>query len=255
MKLFVVTVFILTTVCAKANLARDTTIKGVEISFDYSSDIFPGFWQQPPINAAAEPIDYSEIGRCKEVVQSALEKYPPGLLKKELKSVYFIRSMKFYDVGYGGTNSTDALYLANNGDAQGYTNLYLEQTFHHEFSSILYRNHPSLFRENEWNRANSPGFSYTDPENGVGAIRDNRSSQDFDTVLCAKGFLTQYATSGIENDLNTVAQNLFSPSPGFWDIVKRFPRIQRKVRLLTTFYNHLDPIFTISYFKKFSHEE
>jgi hypothetical protein len=163
--------------------------------------------------------------------------------------------MKFYDVGYGGTNSTDALYLANNGSSQGYTDLYLEQTFHHEFSSILYRNHPAVFRESEWLRTNSPGFAYTDPENGVGAIRDNRSSQDFDTVLCKQGLLTQYASSGIENDLNTIAQNLFSPSPGFWDIVDRYPRIRRKVRLLIGFYNRLHPIFTVTYFRKFTHED
>lgn len=252
MKLAVYFFFCVISLGAKAIPFADTTIRGVEVSFDYTNNIFPAFWQKPPINAMAESIDPSEIGRSWQVVSSALQKYPSGLLEKELKSVFFIRSMKFYDVEYGGTNSTDALYLANNGDDQGYSNLYIEQTFHHEFSSILYRNHQTLFREAEWIQANSPGFSYTDPENGVGAIRDNRSSQDFDTLLCTKGFLTQYARSGIENDLNTIAQNLFSPSPGFWDVVEDYPRIKYKVRLLVSFYRRIDPIFTIGYFKKFA---
>lgn len=245
---------ILFTFSVKARVCSDTTIKGVQVSFAYSKNIFPDFWQKPPINANAEPIDQEEIDRCKSIVIRALEKYPSSILRDELKSVYFIRAMKFYDVGYGGTNSTDALYLANNGNSMGYSDLYVEQTFHHEFSSILYRNHIRMFREREWTHSNSHGFRYTDPENGVGAIRDNRSSQEFDTLLCEKGILTQYSTSGLENDLNTYAQNLFSPSPGFWEIVDQFPRVRKKVRLLVNFYNRINPVFTINYFRKFADE-
>ena len=157
--------------------------------------------------------------------------------------------MKFYDVGYGGTNSTDALYLTNNGAAMGYNDLYMEQTFHHEYSSILYRNYPSFIDEEAWKEANITGFDYNDPENGVGAIRNNESSQDLDTALCKKGFLTQYSLSGIENDINTFAQNIFSPSAGFWKIVDQYPRIKRKVKLLIDFYNRIDPLFTVEYFK------
>jgi hypothetical protein len=158
--------------------------------------------------------------------------------------------MKFYNVAYGGTNSNDALYLTNNGKSNGYTDLYLEQTFHHEYSSILYRNHPSYFKEHLWQKANEAGFSYTDPEQGIGAIRNNQSSQDLDTSLCRVGLLTQYATSGMENDINTFAQNLFSPSAGFWDIVDHYPRVKRKVRLLVAFYNKVNPVFTMAYFRR-----
>jgi hypothetical protein len=158
--------------------------------------------------------------------------------------------MKFYNVEYGGTNSTDALYLTNSGIAKGYTDLYLEQTFHHEYSSILYRNHPAFLDEAAWNKINGAGFEYTDPENGVGAIRNNESSQDLDTALCQKGFLTQYSLSGIENDINTFAQNIFCPSEGFWEIVERYPIIKNKVVLLIDFYNKIDPLFTFGYFSK-----
>jgi hypothetical protein len=228
----------------------DTAIRGVKVSFAYSPGIFPGFWKEAPIHASAEQIPGNEISRSIVVLINALDKYPSLILERELKAVYFLKTMKFYDVGYGGTNSDDALYLTNNGTASGYTDLYLEQTFHHEFSSILYRNHPSYFRENVWYRNNPLGFIYTDPENGVGAIRNNQSSQDLDTNLCKKGFLTEYATSGMENDLNTYAQNLFSPSPGFWEIVEQYPRIKKKVKLVVSFYNKVNPLFTMNYFKK-----
>ncbi len=228
----------------------DTTIRGVLVSFRYSPIIFPESWQPAPISAWGEKIDEAETQRCKKVMVTALGKYPASLLKKELKIVYFLKAMKFYNVGYGGTNSNDALYLTDDGIAAGYTNLYLEQTFHHEFSSILFRNHPDFLDEVAWRSANMAQFDYNDPENGVGAIRNNQSSQALDTLLCEKGFLTQYALSGMENDLNTIAQNIFSPSENFWEIVDKYPRIKKKVDVFIAFYNKLNPLFTYSYFRK-----
>jgi hypothetical protein len=229
----------------------DTTIKGIVISFNYSNTIFPDYWQEAPISAKAENIATIEMQRCINIVTTALSKYPLKVLHNELKVVYFLKSMQFYDLEYGGTNSDDALYITNDGVDSGYTDLYIEQTFHHEYSSILYRNHPAFFDESRWRSANFPGIGYTDPENGVGAIRNDESSLEFDTVLCRKGFLTQYSLSGLENDINTFAENLFSPDEGFWKIVEQYPRISMKVKLLISFYNRIDARFTANYFKRF----
>jgi len=228
----------------------DTTINGIKVEFEYSLSIFPTSWQIAPINARAENMPRSEIMRTKAVITDALNKYPLPLLKQELTGVYFVRTMRFYDVAYGGTNSENSVYISNDGVKMGYTANYIEQTFHHEFSSILLRNHPSFLDTAEWKKANIPGFDYNDPENGVGSIRKNQSSQDLDTVLTQQGFLTQYSLSSLENDINTVAQNIFCPSPDFWLITEKYPRVKRKVKLLITFYNRINPIFTEEYFKK-----
>ena len=227
----------------------DTTIKGVSIRFNYSPLIFPESWQTAPISAKGEQIAASEIQRCNGLMEKALSKYPLKNLEKELKAVYFLKSMKCYEVDFGGTNSNDALYLTNSGINNGYTDIYLEETFHHEYSSILFRNHPSFLNVREWKRASINGARYKDPENGVGAIRKNQSSQDIDTILCKKGFLTQYSLSGLENDINTFAQNMFSPPENFWKIVDQYPRIKKKVKLLTDFYYKIDPLFTNDYFR------
>ncbi len=231
------------------SIPADTSIRGVLVSFRYSVSIFPDSWQVAPINAQGEQLNSSEAGRCKSAIINALKKYPIAALKKNLRAVYFLKDMKFYDVGYGGTNSNDALYLTNDGEDMGYTDLYLEQTFHHEFSSILYRNNPLLFDDAAWIKVNMPGFDYNDPENGVGAIRNNQSSQELDSVLCKKGFLTQYALSSLENDINTLAQNIFSPGEGFWNLVDGYPRISQKVKLMISFYHKIDPAFTETYFR------
>jgi hypothetical protein len=233
---------------------RDTLIRGVNVSFSYLKTIFPPSWQEAPISAKADPIIAGEVSRSKFITAKALAKYPVEMLAANLHAVYWLKKMSFYDVGYGGTNSTDALYLTNNGTSLGYTDDYLEQTFHHEFSSILFRNYPSMFDTSAWKAANL-NFDYNDPEDGVGAIRNNASSQDLDTILCKRGMLTQYAMSSLENDINTVAQNLFCPSPGFWKIVDQYPRVKKKVNLLIAFYRKISTTFDESYFRKMAEKQ
>ena len=232
---------------------RDTLVRNVRIGFGYSTSIFPIEWQRSPISAEGVPIDQQEIERSQAITINALKKYPEELLRLNLRSVYWLKKMSFYDVGYGGTNSNNALYLTNDGTAMGYSNTYLEQTFHHEFSSILFRNYPSLFDTVAW-KAFNENVDYNDPEDGVGAIRNNASSQDLDTLLCKRGMLTQYALSSLENDLNTFAQNIFSPSPGFWQIVDRFPRVREKTRLLIAFYKKINVMFSEKYFRILQNE-
>jgi hypothetical protein len=228
----------------------DTTVNGITVSYDYSPAIFPDTWRIKPINAQAEKIVTSEVERTKSIISRAFSKYPAELLKDNLRAVYFVKSMKFYNVGYGGTNSSDAIYLTDGGFLHGYTDSYLEQTFHHEFSSILFRNFITFIDTIAWTKANEKDFRYYDPDNGVGAIKKHRSSQVINLTLCNKGFLTEYAMSSIENDLNTVAQQLFLPSKNFWKIADTCPRIRMKTQLLINFYNTLNPLFTESYFRK-----
>jgi len=228
----------------------DTTIREVYIGFVYKTDIFPKSWRPDPIHASGHEIDRREIARSKIIITRALSKYPEKMLEYNLKAAYFLKDMKFYGVGFGGTNSSDAVYITNQGVSLGYTDKYLEQTFHHEFSSILLRNYPSFLDTNAWKAANATGFIYNDPENGVGAIRNNQSSQALDTLLCRKGLLTQYAGSDIENDVNTFAQNLFAPERDFWNYVDRYPGIKKKTDLLVNFYGRLSSMYTKAYFRK-----
>jgi len=232
----------------------DTVIKSVKIVFTYSTAIFPESWQPSPIDAFGEQMSNTEVERSGIVIGKALDKYPENMLSYTLKSVYFLKQMKFYDVSYGGTNSTDAVYLTNQGILFGYTDNYIEQTFHHEFSSILFRDYPAFLDTTAWKEACIPGFIYNDPENGVGAIRSNQSSQEIDTLLCDRGILTQYGGSSLENDVNTFAQNLFCPGENFWTSVDRFPRIKEKTKLLISFYHKISHVFTEQYFRSLKNQ-
>ncbi|MDW8302467.1 MAG: hypothetical protein RML38_08360 [Bacteroidia bacterium] len=210
---------------------------------------FPTKWMQQPINALYVPIEEKEKDRFLPIILKAMRKYPAAVLRKNLKFIYLAGCLSFYGVKYGGTNSNDCLYLANEGIEKGYTELYLEQLFHHEFSSILLRNYPKYFQKDEW-------LSYTEYEfkegsSGVEAIKKGANKTEFDEELCQKGILYQYALSSLENDFNAYAENIFCPKKEFWKIAEQYFNVKQKVYLIIDFYNSISSEFNMDYFLKF----
>lgn len=249
---YYLTLFLFFPLSLTASNSDTILVNGVSVISEYSPKNFPEKWRTDPINAKGEPINSLESKRAELIIIKSLKKYPEALLNATLKAVYLVKSISFFNVNFGGTNSTDAVFISSNGESNGYTDIYIEQTFHHEFSSILYRDYPSLIDTLSWKKQNEPGFNYNDPASGVGAIKNNESSQGLNARLAEKGMLTQYAMSSLENDINTLAQNLFRPYPDFWKITDKYPRVGNKVRLLINFYGKLNPIFTEQYFRSFS---
>lgn len=131
----------------------------------------------------------------------------------------------------------------------GFTDEYLEKTFHHEFSSILLRNYPEYFDEKLWTEQNSIHYG----KGGVQAIKKGNDSQKFDSLMHLQGFLHQYAVSDMENDFNSFAENLFLPEKGFRDAVIRYVRLTNKLAIIMAFYHSIDKNFTLEYFEKFEH--
>ena len=225
---------------------------GISISFSATPDIFPRHWLKAPINANVQRLEREEEKRSKAAVVKALVKYPQQVIQNNLRAVYVLRSLNFYNVGFGATYYENKLYLANDGLLMGYSDLFIEQSFHHEFSSILYFNYKKDFNEWAWKQCNPTGFTYHDEETGgVAALKNNEDGTDFASYYNAQGFIDQYAQSSLENDINELAQQLFSPDPGFWIMVDKYPPLRKKTRLLIGFYNKIDPAFTFEYFKNF----
>ena len=218
------------------------------IIFTADINIFPSSWYDSPIDAKAESLAAGEIERSKKIIITALDKYPTRLLKYNLKNVYVLKSMNFYGVNYGGTNSSDNVYVVNDGAVMGYTDILIEKIFHHEFSSVLKYNYS--FDETAWRQVNPEGFVYFDEATGgAGAIKAGRASQEFDPSEHEIGFLYEYAESTAENDFNSFAENIFMGDKNFFNTVESYGKLEMKLDLIVQFYNSLDPIFTIEYFK------
>ncbi len=229
-----------------------TMTADVEIIFETEYGMFPSSWYKGDIQGKAVSLDKSEIARSKRIIAKAMEKYPKGFVEKNLKKIYVLRSLNFYGVEYGGTYYESTLYITNNGEEHNYTDLYVEQVFHHEFSSILLENYPDNFDKYTWNEINGESFEYGD--GGVNAIISGTAGNTFTIQLNEEGFLTEYSKASMEEDVNVLAANLFKANPSFWGITEEYDKIGRKMELLVNFYQSLDPQFTKEYFQQISEE-
>lgn len=222
---------------------------GVPIIYSDQGRIFPDSWYSERINAKGESLSKEQYERSKKIVQKALAKYPVQVIKNNLKAIYVLNEIEFYGQTYGGTNTGNKLYLSNKGKAKGYTDFYLEQLFHAEFSSVLLRNYKSQFNETKWKALNAPGFKYG--KGGVKALKNKTDSEKLHTKYLELGVLNQYSISSLENDFNAFAKNLFLPKQGFKKILERYTPIRRKRELTIAFYAAIDSTFSETFFDKF----
>lgn len=245
--------FLLLIIVWKALLAVGQSVysdhrTGIPISFVTDTAMYPESWRGGSINGEATSLGENEYARSKNILTRALEKYPVEVLTKHIKKIYVLDDIRFYGVRYGGTNSLDAVYISNRGIDLGYSDRYVEQLFHAEFSSILLRNLSYYLNKTSWQACNDESFTYGG--SGVDALKNKKASEDFDADYHQLGILNQYASSNFENDVNSFAKNIFIPKPGFWNIVDQYPRIRCKMDLIIFFYNQINRTFTEAYFKK-----
>jgi hypothetical protein len=210
-------------------------------------DMFPAEWLADPINIAATDLPVAEYTRSEKIVRQAMQAYPSHILEDNLTAVYVVGSLSFSNVTAGGTYYINVIYLTNEGLELGYTDRFIEASFHHEFSSILLHNYPSNFADGDWCAANPPDFFYS--SGGVDAISMGQASKLLDEALNCAGFLNQYATSSLEEDFNEISESLFMNEIDFWNAVDRYPALRTKVDIAISFYNALDELFTEEYFR------
>ncbi len=214
---------------------------GVAFGFAPTVDAFPPAWSRPDVNAQAEPLDGAEVVRSRVLVQRAMAAYPGPVIAENLRRVFVFRTLTFYGLAYGGTNSNDTVYLTNQGPERGYTERYIIGSFHHEFSSILFRNYARHLDRRAWKAANRPGFAYGD--GGAAALKAGRASTAYEPRFMADGFMCEYATASLEEDFNTLAEAVFMSGPELRARLDDYPRLRRKAILLGRFYVAVDPGF------------
>jgi len=245
MKLVIFALFVSVTIFSHDYFIYERT--NTPIYFSVGKYTFPASWQAKKINAKGVSLKKSEQKRSKDVLIKALDKYPVELIKKNLKAIYVLEHLELYGQSYEGKNSSDAIYISNKGVRKGYSNFYIEQTFHHELSSILLKNFPQFLDKKKWKAINGKDFKYG--KGGVIAVKKGNSGQFFYDKLNAKGLLTEYGKSSLENDLNIFAQNLFKPHKDFAKILKKHEKLEKKKKLLINFYNKIDKNFTEKFFE------
>jgi hypothetical protein len=222
---------------------------GVEVIFPANVTVFPHQWSGKKVNPDIQPLSPEEKARLEDLLDHAFSKYPSEMLNIYLDRVYAVKSMRFYGLPYGGTNYQNTIYLSDDTDNPGFSDEYIEQVFHHEFSSILLRVFPAYFDKTGWLSLNPPSFKYG--KGGAEAISQGMASMALNPELIEQGFLSQYSTASLEEDINVVAQNLFTGGREFWRVYELNDRIREKTRILINFYHKINPVFTEACFRSF----
>ena len=231
-------------------MAQDNTLAGpagTSIYYQVDKKIFPCKWRNNRTRPEFSSIDAKDIPGMQAILNTALDKYPENVLRKNLKRIYVLKTMFFFGLEFGGTYYKRKVYITNNGIENGYTDEYIEGTFHHEFSSVLLKRHKRYIDKKAWSIANPPGFEYGD--GGLEALRTEKTSIKLDSTLFANGFLNEYSLASFEEDFNCYAEFIFLSDAGFWEAWGNNEAIQKKTAILIRFYQRFDPIYTLEYFR------
>ncbi|MCP4117008.1 MAG: hypothetical protein GY737_16710 [Desulfobacteraceae bacterium] len=168
------------------------------------------------------------------ILEKALSKYPPGLLAKHLDTIYVGGGYRENGGIVVGLYDKRKLYLFYNHQAGDNSAIFLEQTFHHEFSSILIYAYD--FPAFEWLELNPKGFDYI-----INPVKINRymnaiRSYHADRVLLEQGLVSSYGKANAENDINTYVELIFTRPQRMRAYVRKYPVTSKKYDMVKHFY-------------------
>lgn len=174
-------------------------------------------------------------------IKDGLSKYSAELIKDNLAAVFISGTIKSNGIKAGGTVLGKWIYVsADQADVSRNPETYAE-TFHHEFSSILKREHN--FPTIRWALANKPGFKY--PENKMDIIKaaasENRGNPKEAHQWHDSGFVHDYGMSSMVNDFNTYAELAMAHPEKLIQLSEQYPRIRLKTSIFVEFYTKLSP--------------
>ena len=217
-----------------------TPLISQEIILDRASaDIFPEEWRGGRVNASAEPLPEDQVDRLRKILERALGKYPPALLKTTLKKIHGVGRLRYHGISAGGTRSSSAVYVACKSS---YADDTVERIVHGEISSIFFIKHRQRFNAEAWKQINPADFQYLG--SGVAAAKAGKVSTQMDVSLHARGFLHEYSQASVEEDFNSHATRLLMGDEAYWRALEAYPKLKAKAALAMQFYAELDPGFS-----------
>lgn len=175
------------------------------------------------------------------ILKRALGKYPSDLIKNTLTKVYIGGPYSENDAVIVGMYEKTNIYLFYNHKWGDNTPLFLEQTFHHEFSSILVKqyNFPAF----DWLKLCPPTFSYIINPKKIDKYMNTVGSYAATESMLRDGVVSAYGMVNAENDINTYAETIFTQPEKMKEYIARYPVIAKKYKMLEKFYLDISPEF------------
>lgn len=216
----------------------------LSIRFEVDKNAMDPSWR---IGAVLEALSDEYRTTATEHLHAALRKYPTKILERYLRKIYVFDDMRFDGMLYGGTYDPSLRHVFMTYFP--WDPAFIEETFHHEFSSILLlRANPSGVFKDPWKKLADRKALFMD-ESGYKTLQNGNSSLEYEAAMHEKGFLNGYSASGVEEDFNCFAEALFMGQAKFWNVVDRYPLVKAKAKMAIAFYGMLDKRFTEAYFR------
>jgi len=231
----------------KKSLQELGQLYAVQIVYTIGGNFIRKESQLPPRNGKAIQIENFEIARFSKLLPLVLQQYPAGLLGKNIRAIKLSKNLEFFGVIYGATNTVDVIYLSSDGRNNGYTDSYIKQGFHHEFSSILIRNYN--FPVQQWMDANTPDFRYLVALDKVLESTDKDLNLKGEEQYYQNGVIAKYSYTNYENDFNLFAQMVFNEPDRLKELVNKYPIIKKKYLIVKEFYLSISPFFADTFSK------
>ena len=186
-------------------------------------------------------LDDAEYYEYLEVISSALSKYPEKVIFNNIDRIYVGGPYKEGGAVIAGMYEGKSLYLFYRQVDWENKDLFLEQTLHHELSSVLIREYGmDAFA---WIGMNPDGFSYIINPREIDEYMSASGSYDADEGLLEQGLVSSYGKTNAENDINTYAELVFTEPQKMMLLVEKYPVVARKYRFLKRFYLSISPDF------------
>lgn len=224
---------------------QDSLLWKKVVRYDGKTEIFPAAWLDKKTKARASVLDTARFQQDSLILDRAFSKYPGDAIIKAVRKIYLLGRLRFAGENFFGTNSRYDIYMALENNDE------IERTFHHELSSILFRNNPSYLIQDEWKKLSPELFSGSSAD----AMKAGYYSTDYAPELLEKGYLSRYSLSNWENDFNMYAEELFCGGKTFWALADKYPKLLQKTRLIIRFYNEkVNGLFDEAYFRALADE-
>jgi len=231
------------------DLVEHDPLTGIRVVYERDGYMDVDTWGDDYEYPVVKPMSDAEIARSRAIIRKAVTKYPPGFLAKRLDKIYVCAALSVDGYEYGATYDRRTLFLVNGGVAGGFDDRFLEQSVHHEFSSVLMYEPESHFPEKAWVATNPPGFQYKGYDQ---VFADKKSEIDWEEQKpewLKMGMIKRYSFTSVEEDLNTVAESIFAGGPSVWKQADANPRLLKKFRVAMGFYHSLNAWFTEARFR------
>lgn len=173
--------------------------------------------------------------------------YPKQLMKRtRLKRIVLVSGLAFDGQLRGAIPdyAHDVLYY---DVARGsYSRSYQKTAIHHEFFHVVdYRDDGQVYRDDAWAALNPDGFRYGD---GGRAMQEDALVSLL--VADLPGFLTRYATAGVEEDKAEVFSRMIVAPREVARLAAADPILARKVRRIKTLMRSFDPAVDDDFWKR-----